>query len=155
EATLRQKVSADPQLGAAYGDAWMMVHNAFAAYRPFMTEFRFLEGGTAFNSHLFGAARTLLRLAEESQKPNADRLREYRESNLQSLKFGLYSEAPIFTDLETVELGDSLSHWMEAIGADNPLVKQVLNGESPNQRASELVRTTKLADPAERKRLGE
>src|SRR5207248_7724612 len=89
------------------------------------------------------------------QKPNADRLREYRESNLQSLKFGLYSEAPIFTDLETVELGDSPSHWMEAIGADNRLVKQVLNGESPNQRASELVRTTKLADPAERKRLGE
>ncbi len=155
EARLRQKVSTDPQLSSAYGDAWSMVHNAFAAYRPFMTEFRFLEGGTAFNSHLFGDARTLLRLADESQKPNADRLREYRESNLQSLKFGLYSEAPIFQDLETVELGDSLSHWMEAVGADSPLVKQVLNGESPNQRASELVRTTKLADPAERKRLGE
>jgi hypothetical protein len=155
ESALRQKVNADPQLSAAYGDAWGMVHNAFAAYRPFMTEFRFLEGGTAFNSHLFGYARTLLRLADESQKPNADRLREYRESNLPSLKLQLYSEAPIFNDLETVELGDSLSQWEEAIGADNPLVKQVMNGESPNQRASELVRTTKLADPAERKRLGE
>ena len=155
EAVLHQKVAADPQLNTAYGDAWDTVHNAFAAYRPFMTEFRFLEGGTAFNSELFQHARTLVRLADESQKPNADRLREYRESNLPSVKFQLYSEAPIFQDLETVELGDSLSNWMEAIGADNPLVKQVLNGESPNQRASELVRTTKLSDPAERKRLGE
>jgi len=155
EAALRQKVSADPQLSAAYGDAWDMVHNAFAAYRPFMTEYRFLEAGTAFNSHLFGYARTLLRLADESQKANADRLREYRESNMPSLKLQLYSEAPIFQDLETVELADSLSNWLEAVGADNPLVKQVLNGESPNERASELVRTTKLTDPAERKRLGE
>ena len=155
EAALRQKVSADPQLSTAYGNAWDTVHNAFAAYRPFMTEFRFLEGGTAFNSHLFSDARTLLRLADESQKPNADRLREYRESNLQSLKLELYSEAPIFQDLETAELADSLSNWLEAVGADNPIVKQVLNGESPNERASELVRATKLADPAERKRLGE
>ena len=155
EAALRQKVSADPQLSAAYGDAWDMVHNAFAAYRPFMTEYRFLEGGTAFNSHLFGYARTLLRLADESQKANADRLREYRESNMPSLKLELYSEAPIFQDFETLELADSLSNWLEAVGADNPLVKQVLHGESPNERASELVRTTKLTDPAERKRLGE
>jgi len=155
EAALRQKVASDPQLSAAYGDAWQMVHNAFAAYRPFMTEYRYLEGGAAFNSQLFAQARQLLRLSEESQKPNAERLREYRESNLQSLKFALYSEAPIYPDLETVKLADSLSAWIEAVGADNPLVKQVLNGMSPSERASELVRTTKLADPAERKRLGE
>ena len=115
EAALRQKVSADPQLNAAYGDAWQMVHNAFAAYRPFMTEYRYLEGGAAFNSDLFGKARLLVRLSEESQKPNAERLREYRESNLQSLKFGLYSEAPIYPDLETVTLADSLSAWIEAV----------------------------------------
>ncbi|HLJ74073.1 MAG TPA: S46 family peptidase, partial [Thermoanaerobaculia bacterium] len=127
EAILRQKVAADPQLSSAYGNAWDMVHNAFAAYRPFMTEYRFLEGGTAFNSDLFGIARTLVRLGDESQKPNAQRLREYRESNLPSVKLELYSEAPIYEDLETVKLADSLSHWMEAVGADNPLVKQVLN----------------------------
>lgn len=155
ETMLRQKVAADPQLSSTYGNAWDMVHNAFAAYRPFMTEYRFLEGGTAFNSDLFGLARTLVRLGDESQKPNAQRLREYRESNLPSVKLELYSEAPIYEDLETVKLSDSLSHWMEAVGADNPLVKQVLNGKSPTERASELVRGTKLRDVAERRRLGE
>jgi hypothetical protein len=155
EAAMRQKVAADPQLNAAYGDAWQMVHNAFAAYRPFMVEYRLLEGGAAFNSHLFGIARTLLRLADESQKANPDRLREYRESNLASLKLQLYSEAPIYEDLETVELADSLSHWMESVGANDALVQEVLNGKSPNEAASEAVRGTKLRDVAERKRLGE
>ncbi|HEX9493958.1 MAG TPA: S46 family peptidase [Thermoanaerobaculia bacterium] len=155
EATLRQKVTSDPQLNAQYGDAWQMVHNAFETYRPFMTEFRFLEGSVAFNSHLFGIARTLVRLGDESQKPNADRLREFRESNLESLKQQLYSEAPIYNDLETVTLGDSLAHWMESVGADNPLVRQALAERSPNDLASDLVRGTKLKDVAERKRLGE
>ncbi len=155
EAALRQKVTSDPQLNAQYGDAWQMVHNAFETYRPFMTEFRFLEGSVAFNSHLFGIARTLVRLGDESQKPNADRLREFRESNLESLKQQLYSEAPIYNDLETVTLGDSLAHWMESVGADNPLVRQALAERSPNDLASDLVRGTKLKDVAERKRLGD
>jgi nicotinamide mononucleotide adenylyltransferase len=155
EAALRQKVSGDPQLNAAYGDAWQMVHNAFDVYKPFAIEFRFLEGGTAFNSRLFNIARTIVRLADESQKPNADRLREYRESNLESLKQQLYSQAPIYDDLEIVRFGDSLSQWMESVGANNPLVRQVMDGKSPKDMASDLVRTTKLKDVAERKRLAE
>src|SRR5205814_8966985 len=99
EAALRQKVMADPDSKAKYGDAWDMVDKALSTYRPIYLDFRFLEGGAAFNSHLFGDARTLLRLGEETAKPNAERLREYRESNLESLKQDLYSEAPIYDDL--------------------------------------------------------
>ena len=155
EAALRQRVDSDPQMKAQYGDAWQMVADAFATYRPFAVEYRFLEGGYAFNSQFFTLARTLVRLADERAKPNAERLREYRESNLESLKQQLYSEAPIYEDLETVELADSLAHWMETVGADDPLVKQALGGKSPQERASELVRGTKLRDVAVRKQLGE
>jgi hypothetical protein len=155
EAALRQKVESDPQMKAQYGDAWSMIDKAFATYRPFAMEYRFLEGGVAFNSHLFSAARTLLRLGDESAKPNAERLREFRESNLESLKQGLYSEAPVYEDLEIVELSDSLAHWLETVGVNDPLVKQVLNGKSPQERASELVRGSKLRDAAVRKQLGE
>jgi hypothetical protein len=155
EAALRQKVESDPQMKAQYGDAWSMVEQAFDTYRPFAMEYRFLEGSVAFNSHLFSSARALLRLADESAKPNADRLREFRESNLESLKQGLYSEAPIYEDLEIVELSDSLAHWLETMGVNDPLVKQVLDGKSPQQRASELVRGSKLRDAAVRKQLGE
>jgi len=46
-------------------------------------------------------ARTLVRLAEEDAKPNAERLREYRKSARESLEQMLFSEAPIYNDLET------------------------------------------------------
>ncbi len=155
EAALRRKVKGDPQLEAQYGDAWATVEKAFGTYAPFANEYRFLEGGIAFNSHAFNVARTLLRLAEEKAKPNADRLREYRESNLESLEQQLYSEAPIYEDLEINNFADSLAHWMETMGPENPLVVQVLAGKSPQERAAELVRGTKLNDVAVRKQLGE
>lgn len=155
EAALRAKVAADPSLAPQYGDAWMSVEQALATYRPLYLEYRFLESPLAFNSHLFSVGRTLLRLGEETKKPSAERLREYRESNLESLKQDLYSEAPVYDDLEILELADSLSHWVEVMGADDPLVKAVLNGKSPQGRAAELVHTTKLHDVAFRKQLGE
>src|SRR5262249_10724655 len=144
-----------PQLKAAYADAWPNVQKAIDAYRPIYMPYRFLELEIGFNSHLFDIARTLVRLSEETQKSNADRLREYRESNLESLKQGLFSEAPIYTDLETLELADSLSHWIEVVGPNDPLVKMVLAGKSPQERASELVRGSKLADVAVRKQLAD
>jgi hypothetical protein len=154
EAAFRQKVAADPQLTAAYGDAWQNVDTALATYRPIYVDYRFLEQGIAFNSALFQAARTLLRLSEETTKPNGERLREYRQSNLPSLKQALYSEAPIYEDLETVTLADSLSSWFE-VAPNDPLLQQVLAGKSPQERASELVRATKLRDVSVRKALGE
>jgi hypothetical protein len=154
ENAMRQKVTADPALNAAYGDAWQNVDAAIATYRPIYVEYRFVEGGLAFNSALFQKAKTLLRLGDEAAKPNGERLREYRESNLPSLKQDLYSEAPVYEDLETVTLADSLSNWLE-VAPNDPLVQQVLAGKSPQERASELVRGTKLRDVAARKALGE
>ncbi len=104
---------------------------------------------------LFDIARHVLRFAEETAKPNPDRLREYRESNLESLKQEMYSPAPIYDDLETIRLADSLSRYMEQAGADDPLLVRVLDGKSPRDRAAELVRGTKLGDVALRKKLAE
>ncbi len=153
EVALRARIDADPQLKAAYGDAWGMVDRAFDAYKPIYLEYRFLEGEVGFNSHLFDIARTIVRLSDESTKPNAERLREFRESNLESLKQGLFSEAPIYPDLETVQLTDSLSHWIEVAGVNDPMVKLVMAGKSPQERAGELIRGSKLASVDVRKQL--
>jgi len=88
-------------------------------------------------------------------KPNAERLREYAESNLDSLKQELFSDAPIYEDPETVKLADSLGMMVEMMGGDNELVQKVLAGRSPRERAGQLIRGTKLADVAVRKRLAE
>ncbi|HLJ17129.1 MAG TPA: S46 family peptidase, partial [Bryobacteraceae bacterium] len=153
EEKLRASVNQNPKLREAYGSAWEDVAATLKTLNGIFTDMFLLERGGAFHSRLFDIARTLLRLAEESRKPNSERLREYSEAGLESLKQELFSSAPIYNDLETLELGDSLSMYAEMKGEDNPLVQKVLAGKSPEARAGELVRGTKVGDIADRKRL--
>jgi hypothetical protein len=121
--------------------------------RPFEKEYGLLETGHAFFSPLFGSARHCVRMADELPKKSPDRLREYRDSNLESLTFQLYSPAPLYPDLERAKLTASLTFLAENLGGEHSLVKLVLAGKNPAARATELIDGTKLFDPAERKRL--
>jgi peptidase S46-like protein len=153
EAELRSKVEKDPALKEKYGSAWDDVAKTIATVKTFRTEYNLVEVGQAFNSELFGIARTLVRLAAEDKKPNAERLREYAEAGRASLEQLLFSDAPIYPDLETVKLADSLGMMMEMLGADNETVKKVLGGRSPRTRAADLIKGTSLAKVEERKRI--
>ncbi len=160
ESSLRDKVGSDPKLKQAYGDGWDQVAATLKTLVKIRDEYNLIGYGPtkhaqAFNSELFDTAMTLLRLAQESPKPNNERLREFSEANLEPLKLQLFSEAPIYEDLETVKLADSLGLMMEVMGADNDLVKKVLAGKSPRDRATELVHGTKLKDVAVRKQLAD
>ena len=108
-----------------------------------------------FQCRLFMIARTLVRMADETAKPNADRLREYRESNLDSVKQELFADTPIYKDLETLIFTDYLSYYLEKKGATDPLAKKMLAGISPEQCAVNLVKGTQLEDVAFRKKLAE
>ena len=156
EQKLRQAVQEKPSLlKEPIGNPWADVAAALKIWDSIYYDWDLLEQHSAFHSQLFGIARTLLRLSEESAKPNADRLREYRESNLESLKFELFSEAPIYDDLETTTLADSLSMFTEMKGYDDPLVQKVLASKSPRERAAQLVDGTKLRSVDVRRKLAE
>jgi hypothetical protein len=139
--------------GAA--NPWATIAEIQKKLAPFEKEYSLLETGHAFFSELFGIARHCVRMADELSKKSADRLREYRDSNLESLKFQLYSPAPIYPELERAKLGASLTFLAENLGGSHPIVTRVLAGKNPAARADELVAGTKLSDPAERKRLVE
>ncbi len=153
ESKLKDAVQRDAKLQASYGNAWDEVAATLQTLGGIYVDLSLLESEQAFNSKLFDIARTLVRLAEERQKPNDARLREYSDANLPALKQDLFSDAPIYDDLEALELGDSLSMYAGIKGMQNDLVAKVLAGKSPDARAEELVRGTKLKDVAERKRL--
>jgi hypothetical protein len=121
-------------------------------YQPFEKEHALIETGHAFYSDMFVIARHCVRMADELPKESADRLREYRKSNLDSLKFGLFSPAPIYKDLERAKLQASLTFLAENLGGEHPTVKLVLAGKNPAARADELVNST-LYDPEVRKKL--
>jgi hypothetical protein len=151
EQALRKSIAANPERQKLYGDAWDAIAAAHKAYPTYIRDRRIFEQAAGFNSTLFGFARTLVRLAAENEKPNAERLPEYTDARRASLELGLYSPAPIHEDFEKLKLADSLGFMVELLGADNPLVKQVLDGKTPEARANELIAGTKLDDPDYRK----
>src|SRR4029077_19896909 len=81
------------------------------------------------------------------------RLREYRDSALPSLEQQIYSTAPISDSLEIAVLAENFRFLKRQLGADHELVKKVLDGKTPEQAAEMYVKTSKLKDVAERKRL--
>lgn len=107
----------------------------------------------AFYSTLFKYGRRLVRAAEETAKPNGERFPEFRDSNKESLELDLFSSEPVHDDKEIVTLNDSLTDMVTRFGVDDPLVRQVMAGKSPINRATELVTGSKLKDIALRKQL--
>ena len=114
-----------------------------------------LEGGQAFNCDSFGLARTLLRAGAERPKPNGERLREFSDSGKVSLELALFSEKPIYPDLEILTLADSLTFLAAQLGVNDPLAQQILAGKSPRDRAAELINDTKVREVALRQKLYE
>lgn len=158
EAFMARKAEAERTLRAQapeYADAWDKIAASRAVAAENLADYNFLERGQAFESRLFQIARTIARLVAEQQKPNEDRLREYRESALASLNLSLYSEAPIYPQLEAAKLANALDYWREAVGADDPVVQRVLRGRAPEEVAQGLVEGTRLADVSFRKHLVE
>ena len=153
EETLRKSIAANPERQKMYGDAWDAIAKAHQNYPSYIRERRIFDQAGGFNSTLFNYARTLVRLAAENEKPNAERLPEYTDARRASLELALYSPAPIHEDFEKLKLADSLGFMIELLGADHPLVKQVLDGKTPEARANQLISGTKLKDPEYRKEL--
>ncbi|HYE64902.1 MAG TPA: S46 family peptidase [Pyrinomonadaceae bacterium] len=153
EQALRQSVASDPRRQKEYGDAWEAIAKARRGQAAYERDRRFLDLAAGFNSTLFSYARTLVRLAEENEKPNEERLPEYTDARRASLELGLFTTAPVYDDFEKLKLADSLAFMVEVYGANHPLVKKVLNGKTPEARAAELVAGTKLKDPEVRKKL--
>ncbi len=146
EDTLLAAVEQDPKL-AGSAQAWQTIRELQ------QRQAELLRRGVALNVELFRTAQTLVRMAEEDQKPSAERLREFRDSARESLLQQLLSPAPIYKDLEQVKLADLIAFLMEERGGDDPLVQKVLAGKSPGERAVELVQGTRLDDVATRQKL--
>ena len=152
EAALRKWIAADAQRQKKYGDAWEAIARAHQSYATFARERRVFDLGGGFNTSLFGYARTIVRMAAEREKPNAERLPEFTDARLPGLQAALGADAPFFADFEKLQLADSLGYMIELLPND-PLVKQIMQGKTPEARAAELIDGSKLNDAAYRKQL--
>lgn len=139
--------------GAAVPEAFRRITRALEIESSHYLRYRYLELEAGFLSDSFVIARTLLRSGDERAKPEGERLREYADARRPQLELGLFSDKPIYADYEILKLGDSLTDLAQALGSEDPLVRRVLAGKSPRDRAAELILETRVRDPAFRRRL--
>ncbi len=152
ETSYRAKVASNPEWQKAYGGAWDAIAQAEVKHRKMAKTFRFysLRG-----SRLESVALAIVQYVAEVQKPDGVRLEGYHDSQLESLRFRLFSPAPVYPGFEKAMLTAGLQLAQEGLGADDPFVKAVLGSRSPSEVVTEAVDGTKLADPAFRKSLVE
>jgi hypothetical protein len=152
ESKLRAAFKADPK-NAGAADPWDEIAQAIKLQQSIYANLTYLERMRGFASHLSQMARVLLRAAAEKPKPNSQRMREFRDSNLPSLEQQLFSTEPLYRNLEVALLSDSLSDMQDALGKNNLEVQRVLRGKTPADAAKDLIANTKLDDVAVRKQL--
>ncbi len=149
EEEFKAKVAANPQWKAAYGNAWQEIAEAEKKAASRFKEQNF----HAMDSTLASMAATIVQYVAEIKKPDADRLPGFHDSQLDSLRFQLFSPAPIYKDMEIARMTGALQLDLSELGTNDPFLKTVLNGRTPKQAATELINGTKLEDAALRKQL--
>jgi hypothetical protein len=105
------------------------------------------------DSELANLAMSIVQYVAEVKKPDGERLPGYHEAQLESLRFSLFSPAPIYKQMDIARIAGALQLDIEKAGHDDAFVKAVLDGKSPAEVAAALVNGSKVEDPAFRKQL--
>ncbi|MBP9888150.1 MAG: S46 family peptidase [Leptospiraceae bacterium] len=150
ETNLKSLVSQNAELKKEFGEIWNRIDSVQKKMIVRHKEFYYRS---ASNSKLVNIALKIVRYATEIQKPNEKRYEEFRDSNLESLKFRLLSPAPIYLDIEEMMLKNSMELALENLGKEDEFVKLALADEKPNLLAKSLITKTKLQDINLRKEL--
>jgi hypothetical protein len=149
EDDFRKKVAANPEWQKEYGGAWDTIAKAEEQVKP---EFRY-QIYRRTDSRLFSIALLLVQYSAEIKKPDGERLPQFHDANMQSLKFQLLSPAPITTDTEKLFMKTALNLGEEKLGNDDVYVQAILQGGPVDATVDSLIDGTKLGDVAARKAL--
>jgi hypothetical protein len=133
DAKIRQAVENDPKLGKAGGQVWDQVAAAYKNWAPLEKPYQLLEASPAPGSDLFRIARELVR-----GEPAKDS--------------GASIGVTIHEGLETLLLTQYFEELKNLKGKEAP-VKAILGGQTPEQAAGDLVKSTRLKSVAERRQL--
>jgi hypothetical protein len=151
ETGFHAKVTANPQWAAAYGGAWDALAEAERKFGTRVKE-RYFH---LIDSQIATLAMNIVQLVAEEKKPDGERLPGYHEAQLDSLRFSLFSPAPVYPGMEIARMTAALELDLSEMGPNDPFLKTILRGQTPRQAAEELAGGTKLADPAVRRKLVE
>jgi hypothetical protein len=154
EQELRSRVAADPQLQARYGQAWERIEAVLAEHgervHQIKLQKRLLDRDAG---NLLRIALSLAHHANEIELPDGERLDDYHDSQLEQLRFKLFSPAPIYRDFEELLLAHTLGLLVQHLPPQDRLVQAITALGDPATAAARLVAETRLNDIEVRKQL--
>jgi hypothetical protein len=154
ERDLRNRVDAKPELKAQYAEAWTVIASALQKAASTYQE-RFYGQIGRSQADLPGLAMTIVRYVTEVIKPDAERLPGFNDAQLESLRFALFSPAPVYPAMDETLVSSWLAEGLKTLGPDSAYIKTVLAGKPPADVAREVIGGTKIGDPAVRRALVE
>ncbi|HEY3747197.1 MAG TPA: S46 family peptidase [Gemmatimonadaceae bacterium] len=151
EREFRARIAADPRLQAQYGGTWDAIAAAQRELATFNPQLRYY--GFGGGSNLLQLAAGLVRVASESGKPDAERLAQYRGAGLTNIRNSISGPVPIDTAFERLAIAAQLRAAQGELPASDPFLTAALAGKTPDARAAELVRGTRIGDQSFRQNL--
>jgi hypothetical protein len=151
EREFRARIAADPKLQAQYGGTWDAIAAAQRELATFNPQLRYY--GFGGGSNLLQLAAGLVRVASESGKPDAERLAQYRGAGLTNIRNAISAPVPIDTAFERLAIAAQLRAAQGELPANDPFLAVALAGKTPDARAAELVRGTRIGDQSFRQTL--
>ena len=148
EQEILNRLAANAKL-ASLAKAWDTIREVQAKRKELLTK------SASLRTQLYGFAERIVFMAAEDRKPSAERLREFRDSARASLEQQIFSDVPVYDDLERVLLADELARLIDDRGGNDPLVAAALAGKNPRDRASEIVANSTLKTAEGRKALSQ
>ncbi len=136
-------------------EPWNDLDQALQQLKTYYSSYFYLERYGFIFCKEYVYARNLVRYAQEIQKPNNERLKEYQTSEIPSFERQLFSKEPLYTDLEALMLAEALQDLSSELGQNNPVVISILDGITPEQKAQEIIKTTQMGSLDFRKELFE
>ncbi len=143
EADFRGRIAADPESQAKYGAAWDAIAEAQQELARVATQLNFYGFG---GSQILEMAGDIVRLPEQVQLPDSLRLVQFRSDRLDRLQSRIMS--PIAFDLqsEQMSLAAQLKAAQEALPPNDPFIRTVLDGRTPEAAAEALCSGTRLGE---------
>lgn len=149
ENDFRSRVAANAEWQKAYGDAWETIARTLEKAKP---EIR-LQTFRRADSRLFTLALQIVQYVAETKKPDGERLPQFHEAGLESLKYQMLSPAPVYPATEKAFMTATLKLAEEKLGKSDAFLAAILQGGDVEPTVNSLVDGTKLGDAGFRKTL--
>jgi len=152
ESDFRKRVMAEVALRAKYGGAWDATAAAQRELAAINKQVRYYGFG---GSQLLNLAGGIVRLPSQGALPDSLRLPQYRGPQLNNIKNQILGEVAFDKEVEKLLLASQLTAAKKELPANDPFLRIVLAGRSPEVAAEALIDGTKLTDVQARRALVE